>query len=109
MMLSEFSVQHCNQFAEPLSAPGPHFSQQESVHSGVALGQIQLRSNPAAFLAAEENVGLEHSVANIFEPDRCFPHFASKFRGDLVDHFRSGESFGDVTCKLARAGKMPEQ
>ena len=91
------------------TVPGHDFGEKQGIHGGVAFGQIQFGADAAAFFAAEENVGFEHAVADVFETDGGFPDFAAEFGGDLVDHFGGGESFGDVAGELAGSGEMPEQ
>ena len=59
-----------DQFAEPLAVPGHHFGQQQRVDGGVALGQIQLGADAAAFFAAQQDVALEHQLADVLEADR---------------------------------------
>src|SRR5262249_27113878 len=63
----------------------------------------------AAFFAADENVLLKHELANVFEADGNLVEFAIELCGELVDKFRDGEGFCDVTGKLAHAGKVPDE
>ena len=89
--------------------PGHHFGKQQRVDRGVALGQVQLGSDAAAFFAAQQNVAFQHAVADVFEADGSFPDLAAEFRGDLIDHFRRGECLGYRAFEFARAGQMPQQ
>src|SRR3984957_5301496 len=109
VMFAKFVLQHGDEFTEALTVPGHDFGQKQGIHGGVAFGQVEFGADAAAFLAAEENVAFEHAVANVFEADRGFPDFAAEFRGDLVDHFGGGKSFGDFAGKLTGTGEMPEQ
>ena len=109
MIFAEFLVQHGDELAETLAVPGHDFGEKQRIHGGVAFGQIQFGADAAAFFAAEEDIGFEHAVADVFETDLGLPDFAAKFGGDLVDHFGGGKSFGDVAGEFSGSGEMPEQ
>ena len=71
-MLAEFAMQIGDQFFQALAVPGHHLGQQQGAHGGVALRQIQFRPDAAAFLAAQQDVALQHAVADVFEADGRF-------------------------------------
>ncbi len=86
MMLAEFGMKLRDQLAERFSVPRHHFGQQQRHHRCIALGQIQFGADPPGFFAAQQDVALEHQLADIFEADGRLKHLTAEFGGDLVDH-----------------------
>src|ERR1700691_248463 len=108
-MLAEFLMQHRDQLAQALAVPGHHFRKQKGAYGCVALRKMQFRSDAAAFLAAQQDVTLEHAVADVLEPDGRFPYFAAELCGNFVDHLGDGKRFCDVARELSRPREVPEE
>ena len=108
MVLAEFGVQLRDQLAERLPVPCHQFGQEQGCQGRVAFGQMEFRANAARLLAAEQDVALEHNLADVFESDGRLQHFAAKLPGDLVHHLGDGKCLGHVAGKPARAGQVPE-
>ena len=109
VVLAEFSVECGEQFAERFAVPGHELGKEERGNSGVPLGEIEARADAAAFFAADQDVLLEHKLANIFKTDGDFVEFAAEFGGEFVDEFGDAERFGDVAGQIARTGKVPDE
>src|SRR5260370_39064082 len=97
VMLAEFGMELTEQLSQGLAVPGHQFREEERGDRGVALGKVEAGANAAAFFAADQNVLLEHQLANVFEPNGNFVKFAAEFCGELVDEFGNRKSFGDIS------------
>src|SRR5215831_15494859 len=109
MVFAKLRVQRRQQFAKRFPMPGHQLRQKESRDRGVALGKIQTRTDAAALFAANQNVLLQHQLANVFEADRHFVELAPEFRRQLVDELRHREGFSDVARKIPRPSQVPDE
>src|SRR5580704_12798518 len=89
--------------------PRHQLCKKQSRDGGIALGEVQAGTDAAALFSANENILLEHQLANVFEADGNFVQLAVEFRRKLVDQFCDGESFGDVAWEVARSRKVPDE
>ncbi len=78
MMFAELGVQEGDEFAEGFAMPGHDFGQQQRDDGGVALGQIKLGADAAGLFAAQQDVALEHQLADVLESDGHFMHAAGR-------------------------------
>src|ERR1700732_1338163 len=89
--------------------PRHQLCEQQSRDGRVALGEIQAGTDGAAFFAANENILLEHQLADVFEADGNFVELAVEFRREFVDQLGDGKSFGDVAGEVAHPGEVPNE
>src|SRR5260370_38940682 len=89
--------------------PGHQCREEECGNRGVALGQLKARADAAAFLDDNQNVLLEHQLANVFEPNGHFVEFSSKFCRKLVDKLCYGKCFCDITRQVAGSREVPDE
>src|ERR1700722_424536 len=85
MIFAEFFVEGGEEFTESFSMPSHELGQEKRGDGGVALGEIHAGADAAAFFAADQNILLEHELADVFETDGKFVKFAIVFCGELVD------------------------
>ena len=109
VIFAEFGVQRGEEFAERFAVPGHQFREEQSGDGGVAFGKIEAGADAAAFFAADQDVLLEHELADVFEADGDFVELAAEFGGELVDELGDGESFGDVAGEIAGSGEVPDE
>src|SRR5579871_6282706 len=109
VILAEFLVKGSEEFAECFAMPRHQFGEEERRDGGVTLGEIHAGADAAALFAADQNILLEHKLADVFEADGDFVELAVVFGGELVDEFCDGESFGDIAFELACADKVPDE
>ncbi len=67
--------------------PGHQFRQEERGNRGVALGQVKAGADAPAFFPADQDILLQHQLADVLEADGHFVEFAAKFCGEFVDEF----------------------
>jgi hypothetical protein len=109
VVFAEFGVKGAQQFAERFAVPRHQFREEQCGDRGVALGEVQTRADAAAFFATDEDILLEHQLADIFEADGYFVELAVEFGGKLVDQLGDGKSFGDVSREIAGSGEVPDE
>src|SRR5580704_15994089 len=109
MIFAEFLVKSGEELAESLSMPGHEFGKEKRGDGGVAFGEIHAGADAAAFFATDENILLEHELADVFEADGDFVEFAIVFCGEFVDKFGDGDSFGDLAFELTGANEVPDE
>ena len=85
MVFAKFSVQRMQQFAERFAVPSHQLCEQQRGYGGVAFGKIQAGADSAAFLAADQDILLEHQLANVFESDGDFVECTFELSGEFVD------------------------
>jgi hypothetical protein len=109
MIFAKFLVESGQEFAERFVVPSHEFGEEERGDGGVALGEIHAGADAAAFFAADQNILLEHELADVFETNGDFVEFTRVFCGEFVDKFCDGESFGDFAFELAGADEVPNE
>src|SRR5580693_5596951 len=109
MIFAEFLVKSGEELAESLSMPSHEFGEEQRGDGGIAFGEIHAGADAAAFFATDENILLEHELADVFEADGDFVEFAIVFCGEFVDEFGDGESFGDFAFELTSADEVPDE
>ena len=75
---------------------GHDVGEEQRVEQAVALRQVSADADAARFLAADEDVLLEHEVADVLEADAVLVQLAAVPGGDAVEHERGVEGAGDV-------------
>src|SRR6266404_7759264 len=109
MVFAKFGVQRAEQFTERLAVPSHQFGQKQRRYGGVALGKVQAGADSAAFFAPDQNILLQHQLANVFEADRNFVQLAIEFRGKLIDQLGHGKRLGNIAGELTRAREVPDE
>ena len=109
MIFAEFLVKSGEELAESLSMPSHEFGEEQRGDGGIAFGEIHAGADAAAFFATDENILLEHELADVFEADGDFVEVAIVFCGEFVDEFGDGESFGDFAFELTGADEVPDE
>src|SRR5580693_7444252 len=109
MIFAEFLVKSGEELAESLSMPSHEFGEEQRGDGGIAFGEIHAGADAAAFFATDENILLEHELADVFEADGDFVELAIIFCGELVDEFGDGESFSDFAFELTGADEVPDE
>src|SRR5579885_1623739 len=66
-------------------------------------------SNPSALLATDQDVSLKHQFGNIFEADGRNMQWEAIFRGDLVNHLRSGNRLDHLALQSPDCNQMMQQ
>ena len=100
MMFAVLLLQVAHQLAERLAFFRHDGRQQQRIQNAVALGQVATNADSAGFLAADEDVALEHEVADVLEADTALVHFAAVFRADAIDHASGVEGANDFARPL---------
>src|SRR5260370_1030591 len=80
MILAEFRMQRREHFSQRFAMPGHQFRKEKRGNRGVALRQVEVGTDAAAFLAAYQNVLFEHQFADVFEADGCFVAVSAELR-----------------------------
>src|SRR5579864_6114794 len=109
MMFAEFGMQQGNKFTEGLAMPGHDFGKQKGADGGVAFGQIELGADTTGLFASQQNIALEHNLADVLESDGHFMNAPAIARGDFVEQLGGGKSFGQIAGNLAGSGEMPKK
>src|SRR5260370_30272476 len=97
MILAEFRMERREHFSQRFAMPGHQFRKEKRGNRGVALRQVEVGTDAAAFLAAYQNVLFEHQFAAVFEADEGFREVSAEFRGKLVNEFWYRTSFGHIS------------
>src|SRR5438270_12694810 len=77
-----------DKLAQALALVGHYIGEQESVEQAVALGQMALEADAAGLFAADQDLPLQHEVADVLEADAALQQLASMLGGDAVKHAR---------------------
>src|SRR5712692_11663112 len=109
MKFAEFRMERSEQISQGFAVPGHQFREEKRGKSGVAFGDVQVSADAAAFFATDQNVLFEHQLANVFETDGHFVESPAEFRGEFVNEFGDGKSFGDIAGEVAVSGKVPDE
>src|SRR5579859_5032485 len=86
IMRTVFALQIRNKLRECLIFLGHHRRQQQGVEDAIALGKMTGDADAARLLAANEDVALEHEIADELEADAALMQLASVAGGDAVEH-----------------------
>src|SRR5712692_2564680 len=89
--------------------PGHQFREEQCGDRGVALGKIEAGADAAAFFAANQNILLEHQLADVLEADGDFVELAPELRCESVDEFCDRKGFRNIARQVASSGEMPDE
>src|SRR5579872_1621518 len=109
MIFAKFVVQSREKFAERLAVPRHELGKEQCGNRSIALWQIHAGADAAAFFATNQDILLEHQLANVFKADGNFVHLSAEFQGEFVDELCDRESFRDFAFKLACADEVPDE
>src|SRR5260370_2003041 len=89
--------------------PGHQFREEQCGDRGVAVGKIEAGADAAAFFADNQNILLEHQVADVLEADGDFVELAAELRCEFVDEFCDRKGFRNIARQVASSGEMPDE
>src|SRR6516162_377323 len=96
VMLAVFLLKISHEPTQRLALFSHDVRQQKGVQQTISLRQVAAYADAARFFTADEDVAIQHEIADVFETDAAFMQLTTVFCGDAVEHAGCIESPDDI-------------